>query len=285
MLGLTHAFSSQPAFLNWNFILLAFSGTAQAASAISEVDLVFPLNETYAPSRLFPIVFAFQSFNPATVVEPTINTVVTNYHNPNISYSNIWFLGFHMFNRSEPYFFTRPFDQFGTEGTWIISWELDWRNCNMTENPSPDYFINRNVSRGHKTIFTTHKDSSKQVDLFADINNEQACSRSSGATLNIIDTRKVPDQFKSSMHWGGDTCGVASLLSNRADPCRVKMNETVASKIQASMVADDCEQAKIKATEPAVSCPPQETGAAVQRHGIWGGVFFGLVITAVLSRF
>lgn len=36
-------------------------GAIVSASGVLEVDLVFPHNDTYAPTEWFPIVFAFQN--------------------------------------------------------------------------------------------------------------------------------------------------------------------------------------------------------------------------------
>ena len=53
------------------FLLLACSSATQTYPATVEFDVVFPLNDTYAPVALFPIVFAIQ--NPQAAVPLLLN--------------------------------------------------------------------------------------------------------------------------------------------------------------------------------------------------------------------
>ena len=44
-----------------------------ASSGVVEVDLIFPRNETYAPTAYLPIIFAFQNSHLAPFLDPLIH--------------------------------------------------------------------------------------------------------------------------------------------------------------------------------------------------------------------
>ncbi|KAJ6029858.1 hypothetical protein N7499_012273 [Penicillium canescens] len=65
-------------------------GTIINASGVLVADLTFPHNETYAPTKKLPVVFAFQSFERSRYLNPKItytmwdldekNESLTPYH-------------------------------------------------------------------------------------------------------------------------------------------------------------------------------------------------------------
>ena len=61
-----------------SWLLAACMGTIINASDILEVDLLFPRNETYAPTNRFPVVFAFQNSKRARYLNPQISYILWN---------------------------------------------------------------------------------------------------------------------------------------------------------------------------------------------------------------
>ncbi|KAF1835103.1 hypothetical protein BDW02DRAFT_579077 [Decorospora gaudefroyi] len=53
--------------------LAACAGAVNAALGVMEVDLVFPRNETYAPTEIFPLIFAFQNSELAPLLKPRLS--------------------------------------------------------------------------------------------------------------------------------------------------------------------------------------------------------------------
>jgi hypothetical protein len=166
-------------------------GTTINASNILEVDLVFPRNETYAPTESFPVVFAFQ--NPERA----------RYLNPHISYS-IWNLDedngtvtrYHDFRSANwtgngPYL-AHEFFTLSNEGRWRVRWTLTWQSCNeyAFENHLNVADMIRNTSTW-STWFTIQS-SAPNVDLVAATANK-TCPGEYGVTIDVTRLRHYPN--------------------------------------------------------------------------------------------
>lgn len=240
------------------WFLVAYVGAVGAAasnsSAIVEVDLTFPRNETYAPSPLLPVVFAFQNAKLASSLNARILFDIWDYNNRSeSSVSATYSLRWANFSSSDPYFEYRGFSyKFNTEGIWMLTWRLGWDSC--TEESLDLVGNHRLVANysGDTIIFTTKK-SSQEVDLVA-VSNNQTCSESAGVTVNITNTLKVP----AWVDWdGGETCAVVASSTSTPDPCRVKIDAVAASSISSSITSRAC-----LATDPPVACPADDENAA-----------------------
>lgn len=227
------------------------SATQNKTSGVVEVDLVFPRNETYAPTPLFPIVFAFQNSELASLLNAHISFEVWNWNNMSDTVvSTSYDLRWANFSSRDPYFEYRGFSRFNTEGNWMLTWTVSHSSCTEDSFPSlgGDGIIG-NVSTS-SILFTTKK-SAQEVDLVAATNNEKTCSEDLGLAINITDTVKVP----AKVDWdGGETCAVvASSPTPTPDPCQVKIDSAVASSISSSMTSRVC-----TGTDPPVSCPSED---------------------------
>ncbi|KAJ5245096.1 hypothetical protein N7489_005192 [Penicillium chrysogenum] len=248
--------------VSWaSWLLVACMGTTINASNILEVDLVFPRNETYAPTESFPVVFAFQ--NPERA----------RYLNPHISYS-IWNLDedngtvtrYHDFRSANwtgngPYL-AHEFFTLSNEGRWRVRWTLTWQSCNeyAFENHLNVADMIRNTSTW-STWFTIQS-SAPNVDLVAATANK-TCPGEYGVTIDVTNkTMQVP----RGVDWsGGDytngTCAVvaSSAPTPKPDPCRVNIDKTIVASIEASLKTRLC-----NGLNPPTDCPEDNKNAAQQ---------------------
>lgn len=231
--------------LSWaSFLLAACSASIDAASNTStgvlEVDLVFPQNETYAPTSVMHIIFAIQNPELAPVLSTQISFYIYNWDEKlqggssdgSYKYDIKWT---HI-SSSNPYFEYRPFSNFDREGRWEISWSVGWVNC--TDTTVGSYGNDRlDAHWSANSLHFTTKESAQEVDLVAATENDK-CSDDMGFAFNITDTYEAP----LGADWAGnDTCGLVASPLPTPDPCRVKINSAVASSISASMAKQRCD--------------------------------------------
>ena len=228
-------------------LLVACAGAVNAAAGVLEVDLVFPRNETYAPTAAFPVIFAYRNSELAPFLNTQLSLAISEgwdlYSSPN-RVSAPYDMRWANFSSNDPYFELRVFTSFNKEGTWRLDWSLSWDDCtNETWNREVDV-ISHNTAR---TIMFTIKNSAQEVDLVAATNNRN-CSEEDAVVINIDRTLEVP-----SIHWdgvGGICASVASNASNASTtplttptptPCQVKFDSAEAASMSSSMAARLCQ--------------------------------------------
>lgn len=246
-----------------------------------EFDLVFPRNETYAPSPLFPFIFAVQNPQLAAALNPSIwfQTFRTDDYDSTITSYEID-LSAANFSESNPYFTykgTKAFHK--TEGIWVIAWEAAAGNCSY--GSGVDGAIGFSVSRPGRSITFTIQKGGRQPDMVA-ATKEDVCgmnSTSSARTFNltdVIDLTKVDAFSKLSIQGspfkGRDSCAVLSPSQPhpRANPCAVKVSSDMAVSISAKLTASACNGDP----HPVVTCPPAENFAS--KLHIWKPVSVGV---------
>jgi hypothetical protein len=202
------------------------------------IDLVFPRNETYNPSPIFPIIFSYGDPVVIPLFEPLLSYKVWNYSNDSNPIHSRG-IDIPLVNDSSinPYIefssYTYPFN---TEGTWIITLHLRWAYCQVDpdgEGLDGVGTLQRNNTFVGKVIFTT-KGPLKQVDLVAATSN-QTCSAPVGLAINIKDTVRAPN----SDGFEGDTCPIVSPPVE-ADSCAVTLDPAAVSNIGAAMTSLQC---------------------------------------------
>ncbi|OQE66621.1 hypothetical protein PENNAL_c0183G08612 [Penicillium nalgiovense] len=176
---------------------------ASATSGVLEVDLIFPRNETYAPSAQMPVVFGIQNPRLVAPLNMKVSYIITpprNYHN--ISEPGLFNLHSASSSDSDPYFLYNNTDLVNTEGTWELTWFVEYGRCTGS---SGDIMFYPSSSTIDSIIFTTEGGAAK------------------------------PDLIAASKK---DTC--ATVVSNRspwatANPCAVKFDSAIASNISATL--------------------------------------------------
>ncbi|KAL6922605.1 hypothetical protein FSHL1_006570 [Fusarium sambucinum] len=228
----------------WLVMLFREVAGDQTNSSALKIDLVFPLNETYNPSPMLPIIFSYGDPSTIPLFEPLISYRVWNESNrsttnTDFTLSSINYVPLVNGSSINPYidfgFYTHHFN---TEGRWSISVILRWASCYVDpeveyESPGEWGKIHRNNTYVGTVTFTT-KGPLKQVDLLAATKN-QTCSSPVGININVERTAKAV--------WGdgfeGDTCPIVDSPTE-ADSCSVTLNPSAVSNIDAAMTSIHC---------------------------------------------
>ncbi|KAK1713821.1 hypothetical protein CaCOL14_001409 [Colletotrichum acutatum] len=253
-----------------------FGAAAVAASdqsSVVEIDLVFPRNETYAPTPLVPIIFGFQNSHLAPGLALKIGFSIWNYNNKSDSVKTTEYdVRFANFSSSDPYYEYRGFVMFNVEGTWQIRYTVSWFSCTEDSFEYPYEIPSNNTSNA--IIFTT-KNGGQSVDLVA-ATNEQDCSSDAGVAISVTDTLNSTGISK----WpGSGTCAVVASSTVTPNPCQIKMTESEASSISATVTARACE-----AQNPPIECPLGNDGdenAADHGLGVGGVVCLAAALGAI----
>ncbi|KAJ5810486.1 uncharacterized protein N7503_002704 [Penicillium pulvis] len=264
-----------------SWLLAFFTGTITNASDILEVDLVFPRNETYAPTEWFPVVFAFQNPERARYLNPALGYTIWNLDDTNNSRTFLHDLRWTNWTGEDPFYAYQYFDFLEDEGRWRVRWTLDWQSCDEDTfggNPIDAKIISN--SSTWSTWFTLQS-SAPKVDLVAATANK-TCPGEYGMTINVTDkTMQVPRGVTWS---GGDhtnhTCAVvaSSAPTPTSDPCQVHIDKTIVASMEASLHTRLC-----NGLNPPSDCADNKDNAAQQLAV--GGISCLLAAAGALSFF
>ncbi|KAI1206520.1 uncharacterized protein F4807DRAFT_463463 [Annulohypoxylon truncatum] len=252
--------------------ILSCWSTVQAVAfpATVEVHLVFPRNDTYAPSELTPIVFAIYNSELAGPLDLNFDYNIWQLSHLNgtsdggfIQLTNVNFT-----NASDPYYAYTTTNVFNTtEGEWSIVWDLSSGNCSnstsIDESTSSGLTYYNRVSYSQ---FTT-KNGAKQPDLNSVTTaDDQTCANIVDRyfTFNVTGTLPTnPDKLD-----GRATCAVIAppfqTAPTATTSCPPTMAASAVSSISAAITAIEC-----KGLNPVVSCPPEN--AAGKATGFLAG--------------
>ena len=229
----------------WSLLVSLISlGTVSNAadSGVLEVDLLFPRNETYAPTEWMPFVFAVQNTKLAKYLVPTINyegwNVSVGANNSNgagfsYSHDNLQWANW----SSEDPYFVHHFHADLPEGIWRLDWEFWYSSCNedWTDFTSVGDPVNRNRTL-HSVTFTI-KEGGQVVDVVAATADDKTCSKENAAAVNVTGkTQGVP----SRLDMPDNTCAVVGSPQPTPTPCQVKVDSAVAASMTASLRAELC---------------------------------------------
>ncbi|KAK3936205.1 hypothetical protein QBC46DRAFT_395595 [Diplogelasinospora grovesii] len=258
-----------PVALLWAVVVQAGATTFPATV---EVDLIFPRNDTYAPSALFPIVFAFQNAALAPSLDPGFDLTLWAVSGLNTTgYSPALDLAATNFSGSDPtYVYTyvthlNAADD-GTAASYRLAWDFSAGNCSDQGGGALKFgggFRNNSIE------FTIQSGAQAPDLVAATASAAASCSNISHFAFNLTDTLNValPAQYDSR-----NTCAVFSDVQPlvAGNPCAVQVGTATASSISAALTATAC-----AAVSPVVSCPStnaapggQDTGYTVVLGGI-----------------
>lgn len=189
-----------------------------------EVDLVFPRNETYTTDQQMPVVFAIRNAQLGPLLQPSISYQVRNISDLGQSGPSNHHLFLNVsWTDYEPYF-AYTFINMTAEGAFQIFWSTSWIYCNQTSGRNK-------IVRDDSTEllhFIVKKDA-PATDLVAVTANDEPCNASPGGSINISNMTAVPsfpDKGSCALMDASNPVGVSS------DPCRVKIDEPTAERIQ-----------------------------------------------------
>jgi hypothetical protein len=243
--------------LSWaSWLFVACIGAAGAATSdplgVVEVDVVFPRNDTYAPTPYLPIVFGFQNTELASLLKFRIELHIWNITNGSIVDEGS-FGDYHKYQdwgntySTDPFLIYNHYDNFNTEGTWLLLWSLTCSNCTDV-NPWEGTYFHGSMEQSSTITFTTKK-SAQEIDLVAATKDEN-CSEDQGIAINITETIEAPAA-------GGEKISAALVNSTATpNPCRVKIDSAFATNMSVSLAEDLCWRQNLS-----MSCFSRESAA------------------------
>ncbi|KAL6815072.1 hypothetical protein J3E69DRAFT_370557 [Trichoderma sp. SZMC 28015] len=168
--------------------------------ATLEVDLLFPRNETYAPSWLMPVVFAVQNSSLAVPLGVSIQWSMWEGNNTR-SRGSIGGGGFDVAGDVDtaystpknPYLISSAVNTISyPDGVWTLAWYVQYHNC-MYKNPGGPWTTN---SGNFTTVFTVSK-SGKAIDLEAATSSD-VCGATQAQAFNITSPGECDSSFGPS---------------------------------------------------------------------------------------
>ncbi|KAK3947972.1 hypothetical protein QBC32DRAFT_352734 [Pseudoneurospora amorphoporcata] len=224
--------------VTWSLLLslISLGIVADAAdSGIIEVDLLFPRNETYAPTEWMPFVFSIRNGELSKHLNPFLryrgwNTSDLGAHGFTFRNEKLKFANW---SSQNPYFVYNFRNDLQSEGTWWLDWEFYFLSCNedftSVLDPGAPVFLNNTFRR----ITFTIKEGGQPVDLVAATANDKTCSEQNIAAINV--TGKTQDAPLSGDELPDDICAVVGSPEPSAIPCQVKVDSAVAASMTASL--------------------------------------------------
>ncbi|KAB5539352.1 hypothetical protein GE09DRAFT_315742 [Coniochaeta sp. 2T2.1] len=268
-----------PAALLW-----ATEVGANTFPATVEVDLIFPRNETYAPSAIFPIVFAFQNAALVPSLNPVLDMLLWDSAGNDIMadqpYINLQWNNFSSHDPTYVYTYVVGLDTDGVDGaapaSHALNWGLTFANCSNETGA----LVFAGGSRSTPVFFTIQS-GAKQPDLVASTAGSSSCADISHFAFNLTGTLNV--SFPA-VYGGCNTCAVFSDGAQTlvaGNPCAARVNPDTASSILAALTATAC-----AAPRPVISCESTTSAPAKGwKTGYAGGFMAGVFLVAfVVAR-
>ncbi|GFF34785.1 hypothetical protein IFM58399_03992 [Aspergillus lentulus] len=221
---------------------------------VTEIDLIFPRNESYSPSPVTPIVFTIQNPSLLSSLNPEISYYIEQQNvntNESVSTSGSIQLSKINYTTSDPYFLYWSTGHLDIEGTFVFAWELQMNNCSYS--PQSDaltfgYF----GSRRHELYFST-KNGTSSPDFVA-ATEDDTCDQSQAQAVQVPDLLEVP----ATRTWGAPSCAATVGPSPAPNPCKVKIDSTAAASISAALASSAC----ANPIRTGLSCPTPSSESA-----------------------
>jgi hypothetical protein len=257
--------------------LLTCWSSAQSFPSITEVDLLFPRNDTYAPTVFMPVVFAIQNPTVAlTYLDLALEWTLLQLINGK-AVVGTGSIAKYLFTPSVTgpsyYEYSSLYNLTTLEGTWSLSWTVSSINCTQfpISNSSTFGYIQRNT-----VIFTT-KNGAQATDLVA-ATADDICASAESFTFNVTGIEKKPVGSGNSV----TTCGVVASMSPAPspNPCAAQLNATGASSISAALTASAC-----SLPSSLISCPAKSAGRIQAQLGglMWVVATFGWLLYTIVG--
>ncbi|KAB5571869.1 hypothetical protein GE09DRAFT_1268166 [Coniochaeta sp. 2T2.1] len=199
-------------------LLLATPVAANTFPATVEVDLIFPRNDTYAPSTIFPIVFAFQN----TALVPSLN--------PGLDVL-LWDSTGNDVMADQPYLILQWNNLSSHDPTYVYTYVVG------LDTDGTGALVFAGGSRSTPVFFTIQS-GAQQPDLAA-AGGTAGCADTSHFAFNLTGTLDV--SFPAA-HGGRNTCAVFSDAQPlvAGNPCAAQVSPDAASSISAALTATAC---------------------------------------------
>jgi len=262
-------------------LLQSTSTLADTFPATLELDLLFPLNTTYAPTTLFPIVFALQNAPLFPLFDPQFDFQIWDITHGNglnaTSYAPVLDLSTTNFTVAETIFVYTYVHL--PVGSYSLVWGFAITNCSEGEAGEPLGFVHSGGSRGYGVQFTV-QDGAQVVDLAAPLTSDQ-CAGLEHFSFNVTGTLEVPEPAEDD---GLDTCAVLDeqMPLVEGNPCAVSVGTAAASSIEAQITKTECGRISpltgISCAPSATTTKKSDAGGRYEGGGGVGGMGMGMVV-------
>ncbi|KAL2160291.1 hypothetical protein VTH06DRAFT_1464 [Thermothelomyces fergusii] len=242
--------------------LLTCLGVVVSAAGELEVGLVFPReNETYAPMKNFPVVFAVRNPKATEHLQLSIYSFIRNgtYLQDAVGHSDRSLAGANF--TTDPYFVSHYVD-LDTEGPHMLFAAVSWEYCGKPFRYRGELvdqlgFVSNTINIG--ATFTIKK-GAQEVDLVAATASGKNCTARSGFAITVSDKTHEVEAY-AEMPAG--TCAVLASPSPTlsAEACRVKLDAATTSSMAAEWHDIMCGWAEW--LRPA-DCPKDEENSVAQ---------------------
>lgn len=229
---------------------LATSGALAATKGNAEVDILFPRNNTFAPTPLMPVIFAVQNPAVAQLLNLRLDYRVIPYGHPNAT-TDYERVRLNALPNNDTTFYTHDFvsEILSKEGTWEFFWKLRWNNCTSARDDQGTHFSRDTEEPVNSFVFTTHKDGSK-VDLSA-MSSGDDCGKAQGIGFEVQDMLNVPPPQNADLL---TSCAHVAIPAPTPTPCSASIASDAAESISSRIT-----QAACLAATPVVSCPAKNS--------------------------
>jgi hypothetical protein len=243
-------------------------------SGIVGVGLVFPRNETYAPTQSFPIIWAFQNTRLARLLNVNVEFELQGWNvldnigaGPRNSSIRLRWLSESL--SKDPFFQYSPFQQLSAAANWNLSWKIYWDSCTNGSSPVKSASGTTFTDSAQGSLTFTTKDGALKPDLVSGT-KDTSCSRNSGVAINITDSQGE----------GVETCAVVAPPNpaSTQTPCRVQIDSTAAASISSSISATLCRSVPVP-----TGCPMHNEEKKSTAQSLAVGSLVGLLV--ILSLF
>ncbi|KAK8116046.1 hypothetical protein PG984_012548 [Apiospora sp. TS-2023a] len=243
---------------------------AYAAAALAGIWLGCAAADQTPPTELFPIVFAIQNFPAAEPLAFYLEWNLGRLGLPIGSDSGFTDSGLiHVnmeaanLNQSKPdtYYATAYSEKLigdDAEGHWSLAWGVSAHNCTDHDVRFPiggpgDFSYN-------SYFYFRLEKGAKPVDFAAVTTNPDTCATMVAMEFNVTGSNHDNSQYNEGLY--RDSCATLGDPGVRpaADPCALKIDESQAASISASVTAKRCESPR--STTPAYCPQPTKTNAA-----------------------
>ncbi|EGX53226.1 hypothetical protein AOL_s00006g487 [Orbilia oligospora ATCC 24927] len=239
----------------WSLVgsLACFGATVANAAGVVDMGVVFPrINETYALTDWFPVVFAVQNTELAKNLRFSISSFVRS--GPDLNGGLAGADAIHKLQNanytSDPYL-VYHYLKIVDEGPYELFASVIWGSCD--ESGEQPLFLGNSTNLVVR--FNVKKDGQK-VDLVAATAAEgQSCPKQ-GFGLNVTDqTREVSPTLDSRVN---GTCAVLASPSptTTGNPCRVRIDADANASMSAALHTALC-----KGLNPPADCPKENAAA------------------------
>lgn len=244
-----------PLFALATTIVLAQTSAVTIAHDTVELDLLFPLNTTYAPSDFIPIVFAVQNSRAAEPLSLYISwriNILPTYDVVSSGTRDLTWTDFHNGNDAQdPYYVLfYAHNELNIEGRFRFLWDVSVGNCTLEDD---GWLSNKSgFSRFSSTNGTqfTLQNGTQPPTLSASVG---VCPIDV-LVANITHIVNTTGRTDLEHRWGRDTCAALSVFPPKANPCGATLDGPTVANVMANVTRRACRERSLTTGCPPLTC-------------------------------